>query len=139
MNGEDYEAGRPVPTKTPDYGPDPWRRGHDPLCLCEQCVAHDSLCPVNTATAADMEAAGVRWVCACGLIRTVREDERALHADDLREYGARGERNGYAAALRDAKAAVEALHEEYVGEEYAQGELALRVAVAAITALGGER
>jgi len=49
---------------------------HDPLCLCEQCVAHDILCPVNTATAADMEAAGVKWVCACNLIARVREDEQ---------------------------------------------------------------
>ena len=101
---------------------------HDPLCLCEQCVAHDILCPVNTATAADMEAAGVKWVCACDLIARVREDEHKRITKHDRHSGLACWTN-YAAGLSAAREAVA----DALGSHSPGGTVAL----AAIDALRG--
>lgn len=97
---------------------------HDPLCLCEQCVAHDNLC----TTVLNTEMSEV--FCNCEAIRRVREDERNCGCKFWR---------GYAAALADAVAAVEALDPNAPGGNMDYGINVQRRAVAAITALGGER
>jgi hypothetical protein len=61
MTGEDYEAAKPVPTRTPAYG-DPWVRGHDPMCgYTPESWSRDL----------------IGNPCDCDLIARVREDERA--------------------------------------------------------------
>ena len=97
---------------------------HDPLCLCDQCVAHDSLC--TTVLNSEMSEA----FCDCDVIRRVRADERTKR--DVNGFWPPAFQDGYAAALRDAVAAVEALDDGKTvppNDGYAE-------AVAAITALG---
>jgi hypothetical protein len=66
---------------------------HDPLCLCEQCIAHDPMCPVTVTEkfidavyvlpGTDLSKTNLGKVvtvedgeCACALIARVREDEQ---------------------------------------------------------------
>ena len=107
---------------------------HDPLCLCEQCVAHDALCPWSGSLSEPDDCRLPQGWRVCDLIARVREDERGK-VYGWPEYQSQRDRDVRAAAIRDAVAAVEALGDGKTvppNDGYAE-------AVAAITALGGER
>ena len=132
MNGEDYEAGRLVPTKTPDYGPDPWRRGHDPLCPALEgeglFVAYAG--PVGGSDHIDC--------LTCAVIARVREDERGK-AYGWPEYQSQRDKDMRATALRDAVEAVKALRSGAWGQDIDGVQIDMADAVAAIEALGKEQ
>lgn len=75
----------------------------------------------------------LRGECLCSLLR-------ACEARVREEYGSiktvmRVAKEQRAAGLAAARDAIMAVEEEYVGDEYEQGRMALRVAVAAIDAV----